>query len=199
MRRRAERDESGDRPAVVLRPTLASASRKSRASRERRTKRRNAVLWRVVALVSQGILVGMVAAVVAVLLAPRLSAYATPQSYVYGDSTTAVLLQWSEYDSHIDGTLQIATADEQAQVIRAQYSAFNGLHDGPHLTVNFTNALGAVQTIEGTLGWRSLQLELPQSDGQLAGISLVAGELADYTHAVQAIQRAHPGFEIQGN
>jgi hypothetical protein len=149
--------------------------------------------------VAQGILVGLIAVVVAVLLAPRLSAYATPQSYVYGDSSTAVLLQWSEHDGRMDGAIQIAAVDEQAQIIRAQYSTLTGLHNGLHLSITFSDLQGGVQTVEGTLGWRSLRLDLPQSGGQLAGVALVPGDVTNYTRAVQAIQRAHPGLEIQGN
>lgn len=149
-------------------------------------------------VVAQGILVGLIAVVVTVLVAPRLSAYATPQSYVYGDQTTAVFLQWSEHDGTMDGAFQIAVVDDQAQIIRAQYSAFTGTHDGLHVSITFSTLEASVQTVEGTLGWRTLRLDLPQSGGQIEGVPLVAGELADYVRAIQAIQRAHPGLEIQG-
>jgi hypothetical protein len=149
--------------------------------------------------VVQGILVGLIAVLVVVIVTPRLSAYITPQSYVYGDATTAVLIEWSERDGHMDGALQLAAVDEQAQVIRAQYTGFSGLHDGSQISITFADPLAGAQTVDGTLGWRSLRLELPQSGGQIAVVPLLPGDVAGYSRAVQAVQRAHPDLEIQGN
>jgi hypothetical protein len=157
------------------------------------------VVRRVVGLLAQGLFVGLIAVAVVIFVFPRVSAYATPQSYVYGDTETAVLIQWSEHDSQMDGIFQIATVDVAAQVIRAHYTEFTGRHDGAHVTITFRDPQGSVQTVEGTLGWRSLRLGIPQSGAEIAAVPLTPGDLTDYDRAVQAIQRAHPGLEIQGN
>jgi hypothetical protein len=154
---------------------------------------------RVLGLLAQGVFVGLIAVAVAIFVAPRISAYATPQSYVYGNPETAVLIQWSEHDSQMDGIFQIATVDATAQVIRARYSGFVGRHDGAHVTITFADPQASVQTVEGTLGWRSLRLGIPQSGAEIAAVPLTPGDLADYDRAVQAVQSAHPGLEIQGN
>lgn len=157
------------------------------------------VTRRIVGLLAQGIFVGLIAIAVIIFVSPQVSAYVTPQSYVYGDTETAVLIQWSEHDSQMDGIFQIATVDVTAQVIRARYTEFTGRHDGAHVTITFRDPQASVQTVEGTLGWRSMRLDIPQSGGQIAAVPLAVGDLSEYDRAVQAIQRAHPGLEIQGN
>jgi hypothetical protein len=190
MRRRAsQRDDP--RPATLSTPRAGL--------RERRGKRPFGLARRVLELLAQGILVGLIGVVVIVLIAPRLSAYVIPESYVYGDSATAALIAWSEHDSQMEGTFHLAAVDLSAQVIRSHTSSLTGIHDGTHITITFTNLQASVTTVDGTLGWRSLKLGLPQSDGQIAAIPLAAGDLTDYDRAVQAIQHAHPGFEIQGD
>jgi hypothetical protein len=153
-------------------------------------------LLRVVVL---GLMVGAIATLVLLFIYPPLRAFATPQSYVYSDTQTVALVQWSEHSSTLDGAFHLATVDTSASVIRVHTSAFGGTHDGSNLTLDFADTAIGVPAVSGTLGWRSLQLELPQADGQLAGVRLVPGDLTAYNSGVQALKRAHPGYEIQGN
>jgi len=202
MQARARLNTVSDGPAHATPLAPSTSTRQPPRKRQPAATRRvmvGRVARRVVGLLAQGIFVGLIAVAVIIFVLPQVSAYATPQSYVYGDTETAVLIQWSEHDSQMDGIFQIATVDATAQVIRARYTGFAGRHDGAHVTITFRDAQGSVQTVEGTLGWRSLRLGIPQSGAEIAAVPLTPGDLADYDRAVQAIQRAHPGLEIQGN
>ncbi len=190
MRRRATLD---DKP----RHTAPAAPAVARP--QARRKWGPALVGRVAALVAQGILVGLIAVAIVTVVAPQVSAYITPQSYVYGDTLTAVLIQWTEHDGQMNGAIQIASVDAPDQIIRAQYSGFIGTHDGWRVSITFSDLQTSAQTVEGTLGWRSLRLDLPQSGGQITSVRLLPGDPTGYTRAVQAIQQAHPGLEIQGD
>lgn len=146
-----------------------------------------------------GLIVGVIGLLVILFIYPPVSAYVTPQRYVYGDSQTAALVEWSEHSGALDGTFHFASVDASANVIHVQTSAFSGTHDGSHVTLNFAGTTVGVPALSGSLGWRTLQLELPQPNGEVASVRLSAGGLDDYNHAVQALKRAHPDFEIQGN
>lgn len=154
-------------------------------------------------LVVLGAMLGLIAVAVVILVLPPVSAYVSPQSYVYGDATTAVLIQWSEHDGALDGTFQFASVDASAQVIRVRTAGFSGMHDGERVTITFRDLTMGVPAVSGRLGWRTMQLDLPQpsgpSAGELAAVRLVPGDLNDYDHAVQVLKNAHPGLEIQGD
>lgn len=158
--------------------------------------RQAAQIARVVVL---GLIVGAIGLLVILFIYPPVRAYVTPQRYVYGDAQTAVLVEWSERSGVLDGTFQMATVDSSANIIRVRTSAFSGTHDGSRVTLDFSGAAVGVSAVSGTLGWRTLQLDLPQPNGEYASVRLDAGDLNDYNHAVQALKRAHPDFEIQGN
>lgn len=166
------------------------------SSQPRRLVRLAVQVARVVAL---GLIVGAIGLLVILFIYPPVGAYLTPQRYVYGDAQTAVLVEWSERSSALDGTFQMASVDVSANVIHVRTSAFGGTHDGSHVTLKFSDGSVGVPALSGTLGWRTLQLDLPQSSGELASVKLNAGDLTDYNHAVQVLKSAHPGFEIQGN
>ncbi len=157
------------------------------------------VLAQALRVVVLGLMVGAIATLALLFIYPPLRAYATPQSYVYSDTQTVVLVQWSERSSILDGVFHMATVDASASVIRVHTTAFGGTHDGSNLTLDFIDTAIGVPAVSGTLGWHSLQLELPQSDGQLAAVRLVPGDLTAYNSGVQALKRAHPAYEIQGN
>lgn len=146
-----------------------------------------------------GLIVGAIGLLVILFISPPVRAFVTPQRYVYGDAQTAVLVEWSERSGALDGTFQMANVDAPANVIRVRTSAFSGTHDDSRVTLNFAGAAVGVPAISGTLGWRTLQLDLPQPNGEVAPVRLGAGDLTDYNHAVQALKKAHPDFEIQGN
>lgn len=157
------------------------------------------VLGQFLRIVVLGLMVGAIATLVLLFVYPPLRAYATPQSYVFSDAQTVVLVQWSERSNILDGTFHLATVDAPARVIRVHTSAFGGTRDGSNLTLDFADTTLDLPTVSGTLSWRSLQLELPQSDGQLTAVRLVPGDLTAYNSGVQALKRANPGFEIAGN
>lgn len=157
------------------------------------------LVLRLVRLLVYGVLFGVIGVGTAILIYPTANAYVHPQTYVYGDSQTAAFITWSEHDGAMDGSLQLASVDATAQVIRIQTSGFTGTHDGSHVSITFHDLPLGIPTVSGELGWRSLQLGLPQSSGMLVAVRLKAGDLNDYNQAVQAVKNAHPGLEIQGN
>lgn len=166
---------------------------------ERPARDLSRVLGQALRVVVLGLMVAAIATLTLLFIYPPLHAYATPQSYGYSDTQTVVLVQWSEHSSILDGTFHMAAVDTSASLIRVHTSAFGGTHDGSNLTLDFADTTIGVPAVSGTLSWRSLQLELPQGDGQLAAVRLVPADLTAYNSGVQALKRAHPGFEIQGN
>jgi hypothetical protein len=74
---------------------------------------------------------------------------------------------------------------------------FTGVRDWSNVTITFHGLFGITSSLHGTLGYRTLELQVPQKDGTVATGGFVAGDIQDYNAAVQDIKQAHPGLSSQ--
>jgi hypothetical protein len=148
--------------------------------------------WAIVVAVS---LVSLVAIIIAGVVGfPIVSHFIDPRSYVAADDTGALFVQWVEHDSTMNGTYQVTSVDATSGTaeVTSQSLDFTGIQDGSHITMTFHGLLGATSTINGTLSFRTLTLEIPQPSGEIQSVVLVPGDASDYNAAVASLQRAHP-------
>jgi hypothetical protein len=142
--------------------------------------------------------VGLIAIVLCAGLAfvglPLANSYIYPGSYVYEGQVSAGLIQWAEHDGQLSGTFQITYVDTSGSQARLQVTAvdFTGVRDGSSVTITFHGLFGVTSSLHGTLGFRTLELQVPQKDGTVATGSFAAGDIQDYNAAVQDVKRAHP-------
>lgn len=118
-----------------------------------------------------------------------------PRGFVTGDDNGAAYIAWSEQNGAMTGTGQLAWVDTPGgkPAFHTFKADFTGTHEGSQITIVIHWLLGVTYTLHGTLAFHVLQLEVPQSNGTLASVSLLPGGVNEYNAAVQRVRNAHPG------
>ena len=115
-------------------------------------------------------------------------------SWVGSDSSSALLIQWTDVAGHLTG--ELSEVDESpsglASVVPTEES-LTGEVAGQSLTLT----LDASQNLTGIIGTDALTLNVPQSDGTIAAFTLHPGTPAAYNALVAALTGAAASTDAQ--
>lgn len=115
-------------------------------------------------------------------------ALAKPDGYMWSDTTDIVFVQFTEDSSnHVTGTWHSVT-QESNQAITTQDIGFTGVMNGSHVAFTFS-ALGASDTIQGTLSGNTLTLQIPDQNGYIATDVFQAASTQDFNNAVSRFRQ----------
>ena len=118
---------------------------------------------------------------------------AQADQYVGGDRGSAMFVAWtSDSSGHLQGQVQTVAHDPNNPAkSQSANASFTGTRQGSEISLVFPlmSPFGG-ETWTGRVGWRSVTLDVPSSNGTPLEITLTAGSFADFQRRVSGLRYA---------